>query len=382
MAFKLSIAIAILNGLSALGQAQKSDDGTLVLCDCGIGDNKIQPSWSTSRQMNWYKSMVWPDSVSKYPPAPEMAVEVPFGNGKYPWNPDGVTETMPNNDVWSVYIEEQTPESFKAGNAVLKNGETLNCWSYHGRPISAAINKTVNHDALCWSAFVCNGNDSPPDRPSDMTPTSTSSSTTAPSTSDFTQVPAPTESAASKVLAVNAAVSPRFINWLSNWDAFINNFVWDQITGNCVGGPFRGNGYIITFECSGVQIDSDTHMTLQLIKALRDVGMNSIWFNQNPTIPGTNISANGTAPTPQPSWVVMPESFILTATDVANKKVLGRLSYSTKYDTFLANPCSTCDTARFNAGFFDPILEAMKGTFPEYNNYHVQAICDPWVVCI
>lgn len=377
---KLATAIAVLNGLASMSTAEKTDNATLVLCDCGIGDNKDQPSWSTSRQMNWYKSLTWPDSVKKYPAAPDMAVEVPFGNGVYPWNPTGATEKMPNGDVWSVYVEEQTPEGFKAGNAVHKDGETLDCWSYHGRPISAAVNKTANHDAICWSAFVCNSNNSPPERPSDMTPTTTSPSATAPSTSDFTQQPTPTESSGNKILSVDVGVSPRFINWPNNWDAFINNFVWDQITGNCVGGPFRGDGFTMTFECSGIQIDSDTHMTLQLIKALRDVGMNSLWFNQNPVIPGTNISTNGTIPNP-PSWVVMPESLSLTATDIAAQKVLGHLSYTTKYDNFLANPCSTCETARFNAGFFDPILEAMKGTFPEYNNYHVQAVCDPWVVC-
>ncbi len=373
---KLTTAVAILSGLASLSKAQKSDNATLVLCDCGIGDNKAQPSWSTSRQMNWYKSLIWPESAKKYPEAPEMAVEVPFGNGVYPWNRNGATETMPNGDTWSVYIEEQTPEGFKAGNAVRKDGETLNCWSYHGRPISAAVNKTVNHDATCWSAFVCNSNDSPPERPSDMTPTTNSPSTTAPSTSEFT----PTESAARKVLSVDAAVTPRFINWPNNWDAFINNFVWDQITGNCVGGPFRGDGFTMTFECSGVQIDSDTHMTLLLIKALRDVGMSSGWFNQNPVIPGTNAPTNGTTPNP-PSWVVMPDWISFNVTDVAAQKVIGRLSYTTKYDNFLANPCSTCDSLRFNAGFFDPILQAMKGTFPVYNSYQVQAVCNPWVVC-
>jgi hypothetical protein len=377
---KVTSGLALLGGLLATVQAQDSNE-SLVLCDCGIGDNKDQPTWSTSRQMNWYKSLSWPNSFSQYPQAPEMAVEVPYENGIYPWNPAGTTAQMPNGDSWSVYIKETTPDGFQAGTAVSDDGETLKCWAYHDRPVSAAVNKTVNHDAICWSAFVCNAQGAPPPKPSDAAPTSSATDAPSPTTSDFSQPPgsgSPTQAPAAGLLNIDATVNPRFINWPSNWDSFINNFVWDQITGNCVGGTFRGNGFMVTFECSGVQIDSDSHMTLQLIKALRDVGLGSLWFNQNPIVPGTNVT-NGTVAAQ--SWVVMPEAFSLTATDATAQKVVGHISYKTTYDNFFSSPCSTCETARFNAAFFDPILEAMKGTYPVYNNYHVQAVCDPWMVC-
>lgn len=379
---KITTGFALLGTLLSAAQAQSSHEN-LVLCDCGIGDNQDQPTWSTSRQMNWYQSLSWPDSAMKYPQAPDMAAEIPYKDGVYPWNAAGATAKMPNGDVWSVYIEEGTPDGFQAGNAVKEGGKTLKCWAYHDRPISAAINKTVNHDAICWSAFVCNGDDSPPPRPSDVVSPTSSSTTEGPSptTSDFSQPPVsglPTQGPQAGVLNIDAAVNPRFINWPSNWDSFINNFVWDQVTGNCVGGPFRGNGYMISFECSGIQIDSDSHMTLQLIKALKDVGLGSLWFNQNPIIPGANAT-NGTSPAQ--SWVVLPQAFSLTATDVAAQKIIGHLSYKTTFNNFFTSPCSTCETSRFNSAFFDPILEAMKGTYPAYNNYHVQAVCDPWLVC-
>ncbi|KAG8422841.1 hypothetical protein J3459_009983 [Metarhizium acridum] len=62
---------------------------------------------------------------------------------------------MPNGEVWTAYIEEGTPDGFKAGSAVSsKDGKNmLNCWAYRGRPVSAAINRTVNHDAICWTAL-------------------------------------------------------------------------------------------------------------------------------------------------------------------------------------------------------------------------------------
>lgn len=379
MAARLLTRLALLGTLS-LTQAQKKGGEDLVLCDCGIGDNHDHPDWSTSRQMNWYDSLTWPDSAEKYPVAPSMAVEVPYGDGIYPWVIMGSTAKMPNGDSWTAYVETNTPEGVKAGTAVgtRNGGETLNCWAYRGRPVSAALNKTVNHDAICWSAFVCNKADHAPSRPSDM-PTHTSSLTTStapPVTSVVSQPPSnPTQPADQGMLSVDAKVNPRFINWPGNWQAFINSFIWDQVTGNCVGNPYRGNGYTMTFECAGTPIDSDTHMTLLMIKALNDLGERSLWFNQAPVVPSTN----GTTTTG--NWVVMPQALTLTAMDGASQKVIGSLSYKTTFDNFLTGPCSTCETQRFNAAFFDPIIEAMKGTYPEYNDFHVQAICDPWIVC-
>ncbi|PWI65998.1 hypothetical protein PCL_05476 [Purpureocillium lilacinum] len=390
----ITLATGVVAGLAVMATAQKFPQEDLLLCDCGIGDNKEHLDWSTSRQMNWYQDITWPRSAYSYPEAPDMAVEVPYKDGTYPWDPSGTTATMPNGDVWTAYIEARTPDGFKAGSAVsTKNAQDiLNCWAYRGRPVSAAINTTVTHDAICWSAFVCNRDNHAPSRPDDMGShtSSLTTSSAAPATSFYSQAPpatpvpttvsgqpTPTVLPETGSLSVYSTVNPRFINWQNTWQAFINNFVWDKNTGRCVGGPVQGNGFTIAIECAGIQIDEDTHMTLLLIKALRDVGLNSLWFNQNPIVPGNN----GSSATNQ-SWVVMPEAFTIQATDLATNNVVGRLAYKTHYDGFLSGPCSACETARFNKKFFDPLIAAIQGSYPTYHNFTVAAQCDPWMVCV
>jgi hypothetical protein len=382
--------VAIVAAFTSVS-AQGESEGDLILCDCGIGNNTEHPTWSTSRQMNWYDEITWPDSASDYPNAPDEAVEIPFNDGIYPWTPKGVTATLPGGDVWTVYIEDGTPDGFKAGTAVSSkdDGGSLNCWAYRGRPVSAAINKTVTDDAICWTAFVCNSDEEAPPFPDDMSsPTTTAESSSAPPSTTYvsetppTSVPsdggepAPTETPKTGELFVSSAVNPRFINWESTWEQFINKFVWDQSTGRCVADPIQAEGYNITLDCAGIQLDEDSHMTLLLIQALRDVGANSLWFNQNPTVPG-GTKPNSTAH----HWVVMPEAFSLTATDVAHKTVVGYISYKTTYDGFLMGPCSTCETKRFDKNFFDPIIAAMQGSYPTFNSFTVQGECKPWTVC-
>lgn len=352
--------------------AQRKDTEQLILADCGIGDNKLHPDWSTSRQMNWYKSLDWPDSALAYPAAPDSAVEVPFKDGIYPWKPTGATAKLADGKEWTVFIAENSPEGVKAGAAVdYKNGgDSLNCWSYHGRPVSAAINKTVNADAICWSAFVCNKDNHAPPRAPDQNP-QTSTSTSKASSTEPTDKPT-TAPQSSGILDVNASVNPRFITWPSTWEKFIDNFVWNQDSGSCGGPSYVGTEYTITFDCSGVRIDEDSHMTLILIKALHDIGQQSQWFYQSAFLPGSNATN---------SEVVMPQAVKLVATDATSQKTLGSIAYKANFHRFTTGSCSTCETQKFNDGFFGPILDSLRGTFPEYNDYRVEAICDPWVVC-
>ncbi|KFA46474.1 hypothetical protein S40293_04270 [Stachybotrys chartarum IBT 40293] len=410
--FKFLTAVVVLATSAILVHAQRFPKEDLVLCDCGLGDNKDHPEWSTSRQMNWYQNITWPDSGYSYPDAPDMSVQVPYNDGIYPWIPSGATAAMPNGDVWTVYIEDGTPDGFIAGNAVStkEGGQAYNCWAYRGRPVSAAINKTVSDDAVCWSAFVCNRDNKAPPRPKDMGSHSSSltTSSAAPTTTYYsggpptgqpaptggdpvpptsqpvpTQRPAPTsgEPKPSQVptggLFVDVFANPRFITWQDSWADFISNFTWDQRTGRCVGEPILQPGYKIKVECAGIQLDDDSHLTLLLIQALREVGLRSLWFNQNPTIP----SNNGTNTTASDKWVIMPEAFSLRVTDLATKKIIGYLGYSTDYDGFITGPCTTCETRRFNKDFFDPIIAAMQGTYPYYDRYTVQGQCQPWMVC-
>ncbi|KAH7318304.1 hypothetical protein B0I35DRAFT_409212 [Stachybotrys elegans] len=378
---------------SVVVQAQRFPKEDLILCDCGIGDYTEHPEWSTSRQMNWYQNIAWPESGYAYPDAPDMAVQVPYRDGIYPWVPAGATATFSNGDVWSAYIEDGTPNGYIAGRAVTtkEGGQSLNCWAYRGRPVSAALNKTVTDDAVCWSAFVCNRDEHAPPVPKDMESQTSSKSTSVPPSTTFysgthstTQpsptgddpVPAPTQSPPGG-LFVDVFANPRFITWQASWNDFLANFVWDESTGKCISKPVRGSGYEINIECAGIQLDQNAHLTLILIQSLRQTGLKSLWFNQNPVVPGSN-STNGTA---TDHWVVMPEAFSLRVTDIANDKVIGYLGYSTNYDGFITGPCSTCDTERFNKDFFDPIIEAMQGTYPYYDKYTVQGQCDPWMEC-
>ncbi|KAJ4136333.1 hypothetical protein NW768_003945 [Fusarium equiseti] len=388
----VSVKLAAIGALLATAQAQskiRHPDEDLILADCGIGDNKDHPKWSTSRQVNWYKDIKWPEDASSFPAAPDLAVEVPYGSGQYPWNPKGTTVKLSNGVVWTAYINPAVADGMPAGSAVTtkEGGQELNCFAYRGRPVSAALNKTVTDDAVCLSAFVCNRDKQAPPRPSDMSsPTSTLQTkplppattfiSTPPATASPTggnEPPPPADPNAGK-LFVNALVSPRFINWPSTWQAFIEKFSWDRQTGKCVAQPIKGDGYTINIDCAGIQIDSDSHLTLLLIKSLNDLGMNSTLFNQNPIVPGKRNATSD-------HWVVMPEAFSLQAIDVAHQNTVGYLSYNTSYDNFLSGPCSSCDTKRFDTQFFNPILAAMKGTYPRYNSYNVEAQCSPWMAC-
>ncbi|CEI69474.1 hypothetical protein FVEN_g6997 [Fusarium venenatum] len=386
----ICIKLAAVGSLLATAQAQiRHPDEDLILADCGIGDNKDHPKWSTSRQINWYKDIKWPEDASTFPAAPDLSVEVPYASGKYPWNPKGTTVKLSNGVVWTAYINPAVADGMPAGSAVTtkEGGQELNCYAYRGRPVSAALNMTVTNDAVCLSAFVCNRDDKAPPRPSDMSsPTSTLQTSPAPPATTFISQPPATPSPTDGTgpapptdpntgeLFVSALISPRFVNWPNTWQAFIEKFSWDRQTGKCVAQPVKGDGYTINIDCAGIQIDSDSHLTLLMIKALHDIGMNSTLFNQNPIVPGKRNSTSD-------HWVVMPEAFSLQAIDVSHQNVVGYLSYNTSYDNFLSGPCSSCDTKRFNEQFFNPILAAMKGTYPRYNSYNVEAQCSPWMAC-
>ena len=65
----VSVKLAAVGALLATAQAQskiRHPNEDLILADCGIGDNKDHPKWSTSRQVNWYKDIKWPEDASSF----------------------------------------------------------------------------------------------------------------------------------------------------------------------------------------------------------------------------------------------------------------------------------------------------------------------------
>ncbi|RXG44496.1 hypothetical protein VDGE_20723 [Verticillium dahliae] len=146
---------ALALSLAAVSIAQENWNQNLVLADCGIGTNPENATWSTSRQINWYHDAIWPTSEEINPIAPDQAVEMPYGDGKYPWNFEGASAILPNGDLWSVWINDGTPEPERAGRASSpKNGGTeLWCYTYRNRPISTAVS---NSSSICVTAFICN----------------------------------------------------------------------------------------------------------------------------------------------------------------------------------------------------------------------------------
>ncbi|KAG7106383.1 hypothetical protein HYQ44_013979 [Verticillium longisporum] len=146
---------ALALSLAAVSIAQENWNQNLVLADCGIGTNPENATWSTSRQINWYHDAIWPTSEEINPIAPDQAVEMPYGDGKYPWNFEGASAILPNGDLWSVWINDGTPEPERAGRASspMNGGTELWCYTYRNRPISTAVS---NSSSICVTAFICN----------------------------------------------------------------------------------------------------------------------------------------------------------------------------------------------------------------------------------
>lgn len=113
----------------------------LVLADCGIG---LGPNGgSTSREMMYYSAEAWG--------APKYMKNVPW-DGSYPWRNSGVTQTLPNGDKWSVYINNGVGDPNLAGFAThTYDSVTLTCWSRHLNGLF-----TLADGKKCSMAYICN----------------------------------------------------------------------------------------------------------------------------------------------------------------------------------------------------------------------------------
>ncbi|KAB8302767.1 hypothetical protein EYC80_006114 [Monilinia laxa] len=103
----------LLSSLPIL-HAQRTPNKNLVLADCGIGQGTN--GGSTSREMLYYSGDVW-TGLRLDTWNPTAMVNVPW-SGSYPWGQaGGVFATMPNGDVFSVFLDRNVKDPNSAGDA-------------------------------------------------------------------------------------------------------------------------------------------------------------------------------------------------------------------------------------------------------------------------
>jgi hypothetical protein len=126
---------------TSLVYAETTWSENLVLADCGIGLGVN--GGSTSREMMYYSDAAWG--------APKYMSNVPW-DGSYPWRASGVSQTLPNGDKWSVYINNDAGDPNLAGWAFhTYDAEVLPCWSRHLDGLF-----TLADGKKCSMAYICN----------------------------------------------------------------------------------------------------------------------------------------------------------------------------------------------------------------------------------
>ncbi|PNH40740.1 hypothetical protein VD0004_g6298 [Verticillium dahliae] len=408
---------ALALSLAAVSIAQENWNQNLVLADCGIGTNPENATWSTSRQINWYHDAIWPTSEEINPIAPDQAVAMPYGDGKYPWNFEGASAILPNGDLWSVWINDGTPEPERAGRASSpKNGGTeLWCYTYRNRPISTAVS---NSSSICVTAFICNhlgtgptpwttapgapvqnpppappgasGSPVPPSPPgipgpppspappgqSEPAPPSPPPPPSTPPAAELP--PSPTSPSApenARSLKVSVDLSPKPAVWLGTVDAFLSS-IKVAATNICQPLPIaNGQTSNITVNCQAVNESAIQYLPI-LFQVVRNLGAQSDaghWFRSSP-----GLRVNDTSD----DTFQLPQDFRLIATDEATSQVQAFISWeveSTARSSVLN--CSRCDPSKFDTAYGQAILAPFSGLAPYYSRLLVESKCFPEVVC-
>ncbi|RYP40355.1 hypothetical protein DL767_001767 [Monosporascus sp. MG133] len=147
---KYTFLVAALHSSMRFALAQKTPFENVVLADCGIGLG--ENGGSTSREMIYYPGDVWTgQGLDTYKPT--MMVNVPW-SGSYPWGQDGgVSATLPNGDVFTVYIDRSVQDPNPAGDAwhSFEMDKPLKCYSYHWDMLYQ-----LDDGKWCSSAYICN----------------------------------------------------------------------------------------------------------------------------------------------------------------------------------------------------------------------------------
>ncbi|KAH6691331.1 hypothetical protein F5X68DRAFT_188444 [Plectosphaerella plurivora] len=353
----------------------------LVLADCGIGDNPENITWSTSRQMNWYSGAIWASSNELNPATPDQVVELPYGDGKYPWNYQGASATMPNGDLWTVWIEDGTPEPQRAGRAESsrEDGTDLICYTYRDRPISTSIS---NANTICVTAFVCNHRENGPTPWSSTGEAPPSPPQPPPPASELPPVPPPEPTSAPppaedpepdlRTLRVATQFSPKPAMWLGTADTLIASI--EIRNGFCDPNPVRnGLNSTVTFTCSIMNQTLDVYPLF--LNAIRNLGSHSGpggWFGSS-----TGLNPNATSD----DRLRLPQTGSFVATDDDTGDLQGTFGWAVVNAPTMVSHCFACNNSYFDPEYDTAMSSAFVPMYPTYNRFVLQSKCTSPVVC-
>ncbi|KAI3552175.1 hypothetical protein CABS01_06512 [Colletotrichum abscissum] len=367
---KAFTVISSLNPFNLHRLAPSNADQNLVLADCGIGSNPENLTWSTSRQMNWYKGAIWSTPAETDPAPPDMVVEMPYNDGKYPWNYEGASATFSNGDTWSTWIEDGTPELLRAGKAMSTKdgGTTLWCYTYRGRPISMS----ASGNSTCISAFICNHLENGPTPwarlPGVWVPTDNGTGSTG-----GTNKP----SAEGRTLSVKVEVSPRPAIWYGTIAHFLSSILFTT-DGYCSPYPFSNRlNSTVTAHCQGTNATPLNFLPV-FFNALKNLG----------TVPGSDgyfVYNHGPAPFANDTsddTLTLPATFNLTAYDMATGELKGFIGYEIQWpEPGMGIHCSECNATKFNDEYNTAIASAFDVLYPAYSEVVIESNCTFATLC-
>ncbi|KAK1996347.1 hypothetical protein LX36DRAFT_723455 [Colletotrichum falcatum] len=363
-------ALTAMSSLNLQHHAHVNTDQNLVLADCGIGSNLENATWSTSRQMNWYKGSVWSTPAETDPALPDLLVQMPYGHGKYPWNFEGASATFPNGETWSAWIEDGTPETLRAGKAMSTKdgGTTLWCYTYRGRPLGPS----VSGNSTCTSAFVCNYLETGP------TPWARAPGAAVPSDNGtvFTDT-SNNSSAVGNTLAVKVEVSPRPALWYGTINQFLSSIIFTN-SGICSPNSFSNRlNSTVTARCQGTN-DTPLNFLPIFFNVLKNLGSlpgpDGYFIHNRGPAPFANDTADDT--------LTLPATFNLTTYDMATGNLKGFIGYEIVWpEQGMGVHCNDCNTTEFDTNYNAAVASAFDVLYPTYSQVVIESKCTFNTLC-
>ncbi|KAK2044886.1 hypothetical protein LZ31DRAFT_618238 [Colletotrichum somersetense] len=363
-------ALTAMSSLNLQRHAPVNTNQNLVLADCGIGYNPENTTWSTSRQMNWYNGPVWSTPAETSPANPDLLVQMPYDDGKYPWNFQGASATFPNGETWSAWIEDGTPETLRAGKAMSTKdgGTTLWCYTYRGRPLGPS----VSGNSTCTSAFVCNHLETGP------TPWARIPPGFVPSDNGtvFTDTPN-NSSAANDTLTVQVELSPRLALLQGTINQFLSSIIFTT-SGICSPNPFSNRlNSTVTAHCQGTNGTPLNFLPI-FFNVLKNLGSltdpDGYFIHTHGPAPFANDTSDDT--------LTLPTTFNLTAYDMATGNLKGFIGYEIMWpEQNMGIHCYECNTTDFDPNYTTAVASAFDVLYPTYSQIVIESKCTYDILC-